>query len=81
MLPAVGLAGHRNWVRFVKTSRPALSASVLAAFEGAHLVRQPFSSMTRIFGHFENWFAGRFAPVAGMARAQHGKGNLIDFNN
>jgi hypothetical protein len=30
---------------------------------------------------FENWFAGRFASVAGMARARHEKENLIHFNS
>ena len=35
---AVGLVEQRNWVRFAKTSRPALSASALPASEGARLV-------------------------------------------
>jgi hypothetical protein len=30
---------------------------------------------------FERWFAGRFATVAGMARAWHGKRKLVYFNN
>ena len=43
-LPAVGRRG-RHWVRFAKTSRPALSASALPASENARPDPPAFSSM------------------------------------
>jgi len=65
MLPAVGLAEQRNWVRFVKTSRPALTVSALAAFEVVRPVRQPFSSMNSNLGHLNAGLQGDLQRLQG----------------
>ena len=61
---------QRNWVRFAKTSQPALSASALPASEAARLVRHVL---------VDELDAGSLSPVQTVEPAlarQHARNNL-----